>query len=364
MLPTLPKPRSTNDFNVAIVCASPLEAEMVQHLFDLKWVYEEINFEQARGDRNTYRLGTIGKRHVVLVILRGKGSINAAIAVPGLRASFSNIEIVFAVGRCGVVPQYTTTEMYENVFLGDCIVSTGIVQYDFGRQYPEAFARKTGIEDNLGHQNLAIQALIAEIQIDSNLTRILDRTVLYLGDIQRLTSKAAYPGAHKDCLFDTSYLHTHHDNSEACELCWTEAGVCTKSCDALGCQEVIRQRSVESETVNSDRSPRLHFHRFGSGSAVIQSGTYRDQLAMNNNIIAFEMEGAGLWNSLPMIIVKSGCNYADSHKSKEWQPYAAAVAAAAMKSILDIWKIIDVIPKSSFQTSGDASLESSAATCH
>ncbi len=47
------------------------------------------------------------------------------------------------------------------------------------------------------------------------------------------------------------------------------------------------------------------------------------------------MEGAGVWDKLPCIVIKGICDYADSHKSKVWQRFAAAIAAAVAKAILE-----------------------------
>jgi hypothetical protein len=46
------------------------------------------------------------------------------------------------------------------------------------------------------------------------------------------------------------------------------------------------------------------------------------------------MEGAGIMNSFPCLIIRGICDYADSHKNKQWQNYAAAVAAAYAKLLL------------------------------
>ena len=74
-----------------------------------------------------------------------------------------------------------------------------------------------------------------------------------------------------------------------------------------------------------------------SGDAVMKSGQHRDRLAKDAGIIAFEMEGAGVWDHFPSIVVKGVCEYADSHKNKKWQMYAAATAAAGMKAFLKQW---------------------------
>jgi hypothetical protein len=40
------------------------------------------------------------------------------------------------------------------------------------------------------------------------------------------------------------------------------------------------------------------------------------------------MEAAGLMNSFSYPVIRGICNYADTHKNKRWQPYAAAAACA------------------------------------
>lgn len=46
------------------------------------------------------------------------------------------------------------------------------------------------------------------------------------------------------------------------------------------------------------------------------------------------MEAAGLMNHFPCIVIRGICDYADPGKSKDWQEYAAAVAAAYAKELL------------------------------
>jgi len=70
-----------------------------------------------------------------------------------------------------------------------------------------------------------------------------------------------------------------------------------------------------------------------TGDTVMKSGVARDAVATAEGIIAFEMEAAGIWEQLPTIIIKAVCDYADSHKNKKWQTYAAGAAAAAAKAV-------------------------------
>ena len=51
-------------------------------------------------------------------------------------------------------------------------------------------------------------------------------------------------------------------------------------------------------------------------------------------MICFEMEAAGLMDSFRCLVIRGICDYADSHKNKIWQPYAAATASAYAREIL------------------------------
>src|SRR5947209_19902633 len=42
------------------------------------------------------------------------------------------------------------------------------------------------------------------------------------------------------------------------------------------------------------------------------------------------------WDSFPCVVVRGISDYADSHKNKQWQPWAAAAAAAYVKELLCI----------------------------
>jgi nucleoside phosphorylase len=84
----------------------------------------------------------------------------------------------------------------------------------------------------------------------------------------------------------------------------------------------------------------VHFGLVASGDKVVRSGGDRDDIARRDGVIAFEMEGAGMWEELrhaSCLVVKSICDYADSHKNKLFQGYAAAVAAATAKALPQSW---------------------------
>ncbi|KAK3615437.1 hypothetical protein LTR56_026591, partial [Elasticomyces elasticus] len=46
------------------------------------------------------------------------------------------------------------------------------------------------------------------------------------------------------------------------------------------------------------------------------------------------MEAAGLMDTFPCVVIRGICDYADSHKNRRWQPYAAATAACYAEELL------------------------------
>ena len=130
---------------------------MVELVSDEYWNNGDETFQKAPEDQNAYTTGAIGKHNVVLAHMPNMCSNSAASVAAGLRSSFTGIQVALVVGLCGVVSKHMET--HEEIMLGDCIISTAVVQYDFGRQYPGGFIRKNSIEDSLGRANPEIRSL-------------------------------------------------------------------------------------------------------------------------------------------------------------------------------------------------------------
>ena len=84
----------------------------------------------------------------------------------------------------------------------------------------------------------------------------------------------------------------------------------------------------------SDHTPFIHLGRFGLANTIMKSGTDRDRIAAADEVIAFEMEGSGVWEQYPTVVIKAACDYTDSYKNKYWQAYAATMAAVYLKVFL------------------------------
>ena len=313
------RPRHRSDFEIAIVCALRLEADAVEALFDKFWDEDSDGYGKAQGDTNAYTTGVIGCHNVVLAFMPGIGKGNAASVAASFRSSFEGIKLALVVGICGGVPD--GTDDVKEILLGDVIISDGLIQYDFGRQLPDRFVRKNTLNDSLGRQNPEIRALLAKLKGHRGRMVLKDNTYHYLTTIQEQlgVEKVQYPGAIEDKLFPPTYRHKHHQPGCAiCAKCKTkEDEVCEVAldsvCSELNCDVnnlVHRYRSSEGQR------PVIHFGIIASGDSVIKSAEHRDEIAAKERVIAFEMEGAGVWDNLPCIVIKGVCDYADSHKNK------------------------------------------------
>ncbi|KAL0930339.1 pfs domain-containing protein [Colletotrichum truncatum] len=339
--------RKYNRYNitVAILCALTLEADAVKSLFDDHWDDNVTASMPRQGDTNAYSMGRIGRHDVVLIHMADMGTTNASAAAAHCKASFPSIVLALLVGICGGVP-VTTERGVPDVVLGDVIISEGVVPYDFGRQYPDMFLRKTGILEVLGKPPPVVRNLLAKLKGRYDRKNLNEKLVHYLQDlVADFGDDLLYPGADHDMLFEGTYQHKHSPSS-GCKICndSEENTICeiarTATCEELNCDNsklVPRARLCSSSPRSTAVLPSVHFGLVASGNSVMKSGEHRDRIARREKVIAFEMEAAGAWDNFPCVVIKGVCDYADSHKHKKWQGYAAATAAACMKAFLEKW---------------------------
>jgi nucleoside phosphorylase len=270
-------------FDVAIFCALPLEADAVETLFDNRWDAEggRIHYSKAYGDPNSYSMGSMGTHNVVLVHMPGMGKSHGAAVAAFCRASFPTIKLALVVGICGGAP---TAPDGKVIRYGDVIVSSALVQYDFGRMHGDGFVRKDTLLDNLGRPGMEIRSVLARFDGRWGQKRLGDKIRRHVGVLVRELGRGyVYPPGH-------------------------------------GVEE-----------------PTIHIGLVASGDQVMRSEEVRDRLIEQEGVIAFEMEGAGIWDTFPCLVIKGVADYADSHKNKNWQNYAAATAAACAKGFLELW---------------------------
>lgn len=352
------RPRNRGDFEVAIICALEREAEAVLRQFDCFWDEDGDPYGKAYRDPNEYRTGRVGRDDVVLLVLSGMGKVSAASAVSALLSSYTGIRLALVVGICGGVPTPNRHDDDDELVLGDVVVSNAITQFDFGRRYPNGFRVKNAIQDSLAKAERDVQALLGSLGTSQGRERLEKRTAEFLEALQEAEIQAAirrgkrstkynYPGTAKDRLYAPTYLHKHRSGAvcgcDETAVCDDAAGT---SCRVAGCDDqqlLLRERihlkeALEKTDIRLAQRPAVHIGAIASGDTVMKSAEDRDSIARQHKVIAFEMEGAGIWDAphVSCLVIKSVCDYADSHKNKDWQNFAAATAASAMKALLSV----------------------------
>jgi nucleoside phosphorylase len=332
------RPRSRDDFAIVIICALPLEAEAVKALFNKTYDWLGRYYSKQQGDANAYINRRVGKHDVVLCYMPGMGKGSAASVASSLLVSYPGVKLALVVGICGGAPP---PPEYQEIFLGDVIISDLVIKYNFGRQYPGGFQRKTGVKDTLGRPGREIWALLNGLHAENARRELQDQAQQYLRALQQTGTRWCHPGVN-DILYKAHYLHKHYSNASAAgcvcfgsdsphQICEEALG---EDCDELHCDQSqqVPRREILDATQTS-----IYIGLVASADTVMKSGQHRDEIVKREKVIGFEMEGAGVWDNIPCIIIKGVCDYADSHKSKVWQAYAAATGASVAKAFLEYW---------------------------
>ncbi|RGP72388.1 hypothetical protein FLONG3_6784 [Fusarium longipes] len=314
----------------------------------ISWDDEGYLYGRADGDTNTYITGRIGQHNIVLAVLPSIGTNSAAASAASLRSSYTNVKLAILVGVCGGVPRVADYD----VLLGDVVVSKTIVQYDYGKQHPGHFEVRNVVEDSLGRASKDVRSLMVVLETEFMRERLQTEASKHLKHLQQEAAKkkrrrANYqrPGMKEDKLYPSGYTHRHW---KGCIICAGDPDIFCEvaskaSCVEVGCDPatLVKRERFEDLVKGGEFCPEIFVGCIGSGNTVIKSGMDRDRIAAAHNLIAFEMEGAGAWDEIPCIIVKGVCDYADSHKNKVWQDFAAATAASVTKAILGQYAVHD-----------------------
>ncbi|KAK1992666.1 hypothetical protein LX36DRAFT_674402 [Colletotrichum falcatum] len=181
----------------------------------------------------------------------------------------------------------------------------GVIQYDFSKTGADGRIARTG---SLNAPPTILLNALAKLRAND----LRDRTQA-LTHLSKLSTEPRFmsPGPRKDTLYQASSLHI---GAATCAKCRPEG-------------EVDRDARATTD-------PGLFFGNIASGNQVMKDGQTRDKYSEElGGVLCFEMEAASLMNNL-CIVVRGICDYADAHKNKRWQPYAAATAAAYAKELL------------------------------
>jgi nucleoside phosphorylase len=292
--------RTHGDYQIGIICALALEKAAVEAMLD----EEHPRLETKEHDVNDYTFGRIGVHNVVIACLPAGllGNGPAATVANNMRRSFP-IKFGLMVGIGGGV-----WSKKSDIRLGDVVVSQpdglhgGIVQWDFGKKEKGGEFKRTGSLDKPPITLLhALQRMKTRHITDGD--KLSESLSIMLENKPRMKESFGYQGSE------------HDKGGETCD-----------DCDI--------NKVVVRLPAHKDSTPKIHYGNIASGNKVMKHGVSRDRIAKSEGVICFEMEAAGLMDNFPCLVIRGICDYADSHKNKIWQPYAAATAAAVARELL------------------------------
>jgi nucleoside phosphorylase len=294
-------------YTVAWICALPVELAAAKVFLDK--VHPRLT--QPESDHNVYTLGSVSGHNVVVACLPDGvyGTTSATAAISHLRSTYQNVRFGLMVGVGGGVPKGNF-----DIRLGDIVVSkptdpsSGVIQYDYGKTLQTGQLHRTG---SLNKPPSLLLRVIAQMESDSILGKCLLRKTM-ASYLQKEDVRGQFPRPSEDLLFQSTYIH-NSDNP---------------TCSTCDQSQLVDRPKREAE------EPQIHYGLIASGNQVMKDAMARDRIAQELDILCFEMEAAGLMDEIPSLVIRGICDYCDSHKRKEWQLYAAFIAAACAKAVL------------------------------
>lgn len=211
----------------------------------------------------------------------------------------------------------------HDIRLGDVVVSSvrdgksAVFPYDFGKTIQNQSFQRTGF---LNQPPILLRTTVNGLKkthrihghgYEENVNKILQK-------YPRLKKSHSRPDPSSDRLYQSEIVHPIDDDSSCAESCGTDPS---------------KLKHREERTQSQD-SLTIHYGIIASGNQLMKDALVRDKLAAEEDVLCFEMEAAGLMNHFPCLVIRGICDYSDSHKNKEWQGFAAMMAAAYAKDLL------------------------------
>ena len=299
--PVSAEPTQAPNATIGIVTALPKEYAAMKALIENGYEYVVPGLGAGR----RYWVGEIPSKsngtHRVALTLAAMGSNVAAIRGTLLLEHFPSLDSILMVGIAGGVPNPEKAD--EHVRLGDIVVSdkSGVVQYDFDKE-TEEFAEVRCTPIPAGARLVHAVKLLEAGELEE------ERPWEAYIEAARKVLRWKKPGQGKDRLAMTEDPETFVEH--------------TKDPKRPGAR------------------PRVFAGPIASANKLLKNPVRRDRLRDQFGVKAIEMEGAGIadatWDHQAVYLVVRGiCDYCDRHKNDEWQEYAAIVAAAYARALIE-----------------------------
>lgn len=291
---------------IAIITALPHEYAAVKVLLESP----EMRTVEGASTNYQYLCGMLpasdgGQHSLVLALLTDMGNNMAAAEASLLLQQFPSIDTIIMCGIAGAVPHPEKVD--EHVRLGDIVATSraGVVDYGFNREIRKG--SKIVVTPRHPPRPPSASLLRAARSLQ---TRELTGERPWLGFI-----------------------------SQALKLLgWKRPpGQTDKLASTLKPGKFVRHPRDPKRTAGH---PRVFLGLIGSSNTLQKNPAKRDYLRDQFGVRAIEMEASGVSDAAWLqekqyFIVRGTCDYCDQNKGDDWQNYAAVVAAAYTRALLE-----------------------------
>ncbi|KAJ3482573.1 hypothetical protein NLG97_g7531 [Lecanicillium saksenae] len=292
-----------------LVWIAPLDVEARAALALFLKIHEG-HFAVARGHDYVFHAGEIAGHNTILATLTpgSYGTGSAAGLASQVKILFPNLWLGLLVGVAAGLPRFSHLELPDrDIRLGDVLVAQpssrrdALIAYDLGR-----------VVDDSGSVEL--------LRDGHALARIEPLVLSAAGKLKQR------PGA------TVNQLLQHYKEIEN-EICDDDGNTFADPGDQ---HDILWDGNSPVHRPPRLQRTRVWYGSIGSGEKLMRDATTRDRLRDEFDLIGLEMEAAGVINAIPVGVIRGVCDYGDRGKNKQWQPYAAAVAAAYAKQLLQM----------------------------
>lgn len=291
------------DATIGVITALPEEYAALYSVIECE---EESSISGNSGAGSTYALSRVGDHIVAVALLVDMGNNAAAIRATTLKKHCPNVEHIIMTGIAGAVPHPAKPD--DHVRLGDIVVSSrgGVIQYDNIKQ----------TQDDIEYRNPPRPPSAVLLQA-ARLLEAKEKLGQYPWDdiideqIAKLGKGWKRPPVKADRLKDweDSFPETKHP-----------------------CDPKRQGRSGK---------PRVFLGLIASANVLLKDPVKRNTLRDKFKVKAIEMEGSGIadatWHdAIGYFIVRGTCDYCNPDKGDEWHNYAALIAAAYTRVLIEM----------------------------
>jgi nucleoside phosphorylase len=295
-------------YTVAWLAPLEIEAQAALHMLDKR---HEGRFPMARGDDYVFQAGDMCGHNVIIATLpagQEYGTGSAAALASQVKKFFPNLWFGLLVGVAAGLPNLSRNPP-RDIRLGDILVglpegeSAGLIAYDLGKETGKDGFQLLHFGHVLANTEIVVRSAIGSIKL-----RAPSDAEAFFPYYEGMKDKEHANGTFTDPGQEHDKLH---------------------QIDEDGIEQL-----VERQLRPDSKRTRVWYGPIGSGEKLMKNARKRNELRDKYNVIGLEMEAAGTMNRIPVGVIRGVCDYGDEHKNKEWQPYAAATAAAFAKAVL------------------------------